>query len=389
MFFNALNFNDLLSFWEKDVLKPQYDVIILGAGFSGLWLAYFLKNEHKDLKICILDAAIYPIGASTKNAGFACFGSASEILKNINEIGEDKTYELTKKRFEGVQIIKNSFGIEAEFDDCLSYELFDNQLDYENIGSKLNYINEFLEPFINSKNHFKVKNDILNTFGFKGFTNAISNNNEGGIQPVKLLEALKKNLMAAGVNIFFNIDIQDIDHSNSEKVHIQTANFGIFETRHLSVCTNAFTSKSFPEVKVKPGRGQVIITEKIPDLKIKGTFHFDEGYYYFREYDSRILLGGGRNLDFEAETTFSQENSSFITDKLLEILKNKILPNHSFKIEHSWSGTMAFNESHAPVSELKSRNLSFSVAMNGMGVALAPALGKDLASLIINQLDVK
>ena len=29
------------------------------------------------------------------------------------------------------------------------------------------------------------------------------------------------------------------------------------------------------------------------NLKIKGSFHYEKGYYYFRNIDNRILLGGG------------------------------------------------------------------------------------------------
>jgi hypothetical protein len=44
-------------------------------------------------------------------------------------------------------------------------------------------------------------------------------------------------------------------------------------------------------------------TEPIDNLDVRGTFHLDCGYYYFRNIGDRILLGGGRNLDFETETT--------------------------------------------------------------------------------------
>ena len=55
--------------------------------------------------------------------------------------------------------------------------------------------------------------------------------------------------------------------------------------------------------QVKPARAQVLITKPIENLDIKGTFHLDKGYYYFRNIENRILFGGGRNLDFEGETT--------------------------------------------------------------------------------------
>ena len=47
----------------------------------------------------------------------------------------------------------------------------------------------------------------------------------------------------------------------------------------------------------------MLITKPIKNLHIKGTFHLDKGYYYFRNIDDRILFGGGRNLDFKTEET--------------------------------------------------------------------------------------
>ncbi|MEZ4820936.1 MAG: FAD-dependent oxidoreductase [Ignavibacteria bacterium] len=74
-----------------------------------------------------------------------------------------------------------------------------------------------------------------------------------------------------------------------------------FNAKSIIVCTNAFTEK-FCRLNIKPGRGQVIITKLIKGLKFKGVFHFDEGFYYFRNFGERVIFGGGRRLlDFETE----------------------------------------------------------------------------------------
>ena len=75
-----------------------------------------------------------------------------------------------------------------------------------------------------------------------------------------------------------------------------------FSTSKLLIATNGFASQLINE-PVKPARAQVLITKPIKNLHIKGTFHLDKGYYYFRNIDDRILFGGGRNLDFKGEET--------------------------------------------------------------------------------------
>ncbi len=56
---------------------------------------------------------------------------------------------------------------------------------------------------------------------------------------------------------------------------------------NLCICTNAFTKQLLPDVDVTPGRGQVVITKPVDGLRFKGIYHFDKGYYYFREIDGK------------------------------------------------------------------------------------------------------
>ncbi|MGZ3840207.1 MAG: FAD-dependent oxidoreductase, partial [Flavisolibacter sp.] len=67
------------SVWEKETFFAPQDVMILGSGFVGLWSAYYLKKKQPALRITILERGLIPTGASTRNAGFACFGSLSEV----------------------------------------------------------------------------------------------------------------------------------------------------------------------------------------------------------------------------------------------------------------------------------------------------------------------
>lgn len=167
-------------------------------------------------------------------------------------------------------------------------------------------------------------------------------------------------------------------------MRIYTKNGLEFQATHLNLCTNAFTSTLLPQEKIIPGRGQVLITESIKNLNWKGTFHYDRGFYYFRNYENRVLLGGGRHLNINGETTTNFELTDQIQSTLEEILYQKILPAQKPKIEQRWSGIMAFTENEIPISKVMNSQLSVSAGMNGMGVALAPWLGQSLAVKIKN-----
>ena len=95
-----------------------------------------------------------------------------------------------------------------------------------------------------------------------------------------------------------------------------------------------------------------------------------------------MLFGGGRNLDFEGETTTNLETTEIIQNRLQNLLKNVILPNTPFEIEHSWSGIMGIGNRKNPIVKQLSNNVYCGVRMGGMGVAIGSVIGKELADLI-------
>lgn len=377
----------MLSFWEKDVFLKKYDVIIIGAGFSGLWLAYFLKKYQPKIEIAILEAGTLPTGASTKNAGFSCFGSPTELLENIEVMGLDQAMFWAEQRYKGISMIAQYFGSEVEFDDCGGTELFINDGVFEQTQDKLIDLNKEISRVTGSENHFFIDENIIPNAGFSGFEFAIKNNVEGSIHSGKLISALTETLQAMKVRIFNGVKVQRFENEG-DSVKVYAENGLIFEAQHLSITTNAFTKQLLPEVDLYPGRGQVLITEPIEGLNWRGTYHFDKGYYYFRNYRNRVLFGGGRNLDFKTENTDEFALTELVQNKLEQLLYENIIPKHkNIKIDQRWSGIMAFDETKMPISKCLDQRISLSVRMNGMGVALAPTLSENLAIEILKEID--
>ncbi|WP_064196672.1 MULTISPECIES: FAD-binding oxidoreductase [Emticicia] len=377
----------MLSFWEKDVFLKKYDVIVVGAGFSGLWLAYFLKKNQPKIEIAILEAGVLPTGASTKNAGFSCFGSPTELLENIEVMGLDQAMFWAEKRYEGIKMISRYFGSEIEYDDCGGIELFSDKLIFEDTKEQLNALNQSIKSIVGNDYHFFVDENIIQNAGFSGFEYAIKNTVEGSIHSGKLISAMTETVQAMKVRLFNGVKVQRFENEG-DSVKIYAENGLVFEAKHLSNTTNAFTKQLLPEVDLYAGRGQVLITEPIEGLNWRGTFHFDKGYYYFRNYQNRVLFGGGRNLDFQSENTDEFALTDLVQNRLEQLLYENIIPKHkNIKIDQRWSGIMAFDETKTPVSKCLNPQISLSVRMNGMGVALAPTLSENLAKEIIEIID--
>ncbi len=157
------------------------------------------------------------------------------------------------------------------------------------------------------------------------------------------------------------------------------------KTNKLVICTNAFAKKWFDMEDISPGRGFILLTNKIPDLKINGCFHYNGGYYYFRNIGNRLLLGGGREIDIKNETTFSFGINNRIRQKLIEDLKRFIVPNKDFHIKSEWSGIMGFGQNKLPLIKKFSENISLGVRLGGMGISIGSIVGEKTAELVLDK----
>lgn len=367
-----------LSYWEHKSWFTDIDYTIIGSGIVGLNCALQLKTKHPNARILIIERGFLPQGASTKNAGFACFGSLSEILSDLENHSEASVFELIQKRIQGLQLLRTQLSDAViDYRPYGGYELFERHdtLLLESCLEAREKINTWLFPLFKA-NVFKIHK---NTFGFKSINNElIFNAFEGQIDTGKMMDALVQKVLQSGVRILNGITVTDFVQLNN-KVQITTDKVQ-FNSRQLCIATNGFASELLNE-SVKPARAQVLITKPIKDLKIKGTFHLDQGYYYFRNIDDRILFGGGRNMDFKTEETTVMEQTEMIQNRLEELLQTTILPDTTFEIDQRWSGIMGVGPHKDSIVKAVSSNVFCGVRLGGMGIAIGSLIGKELAQI--------
>ncbi|NJB37003.1 NAD(P)/FAD-dependent oxidoreductase [Croceivirga sp. JEA036] len=367
------------SYWEKKQWFTQIDVAIIGSGIVGLSTAIYIKKNHPEYKILILERGVLPQGASTKNAGFACFGSISELLSDLNNHTPEEIYSLVEQRYNGIQQLRGLVGDKTlDFQVHGGHEVFlekDIHV-YEECKEKMGFFNELLHPIFN-KDVFRL---MPNTYKFASvLSNYITHIEEGQINTGAMLYGLLKKAQSMGIQMVNGIEVLQIEDQTNQ-VNIET-NLNCFTAAKICVTTNGFASQLL-KLDVKPARAQVLITQPIHQLPIQGTFHLEQGYYYFRNIDNRILLGGGRNLDIAGETTTAFGETAVIQEQLEQLLKHTILPNKEVIIDHRWSGIMGVGQQKKPIIKVVSPNVYCGVRMGGMGIAIGAAVGKELANLI-------
>jgi len=375
----------MLSYWEKAHFT-HYDALFIGGGITGLNAAIEFKKQRPNSDVAVLERGIFPSGASTKNAGFACFGSVTELLDDLSHMPEEEVLHLVKKRYEGLQRMRGLLGErEIGYVPCGGYELITAQESYA--LKEVNRLNALLHPLFGQDVYRENKNWVSD-FALKqeAVESVILNQFEGKVNTGKLMRRLIALAQAEGVMLLTGAEVSAVqEEENSVLLTVKTGAGGVFfKTPRLGVCTNGFAQKLFPDAGIKPGRGQVLITEPIPDLKLRGTFHYDRGYFYFRDHEERLVLGGGRQLDYEGETTTEFALTTQITEALDHLLQGVLLPGRKVKIAHRWAGIMGFGNNKKYILKQDSPHVWWGFGLNGMGVALGNILGAELAEKMVN-----
>lgn len=374
----------MFSYWEQQSFFT-YDHIIVGSGITGLSTAIELKAAYPADRILVLERGLIPAGASTRNAGFACMGSVTELLADLETTKERNVVRLFARRKVGLQILRKRLGDERiGYAENGSYELIDKTA--KKALNKIDWLNELLLP-VNNKPAFRLANEKINEFGFdKIRTEAlIENTCEGELHTGKMMRALVDYTLQQGIEIKTGAQVLRYDEGSKSvtvMVHntLSKDNY-LLRCRTLAICTNAFAPELMKGVDVVPGRGQVLVTRPVRGLKFRGIFHMDEGYYYFREVDGRVLIGGGRNIDFEGEKTTAMVVTETIQSALEDKLTNIVLPGVKYEVDMRWAGIMAFGRNKKPTIKAFSNRVFGAFRMGGMGVALGSEVARRLAEL--------
>lgn len=372
----------MLSYWEEKNFL-DHDLLVIGSGFVGLSTAIHFKKKHPKAKVLVLERGVFPSGASSKNAGFACFGSLTEILDDLESMNQDEVLSLVNKRYKGLQKIRKKFGDKKlGYRESNGYELLDKSL--LSASAKMSEVNQMLADLFPKKVFTEVQKHSKLRFS-DSIKMVIQNSFEGELDPGKYLNCLWKLAGELGVKVLTgaNVESLDIDSGITEVSSNFTTNAIQFKAKKVAVCTNAFTKMILGNTALIPGRGLVLLSKPLEfEIPWRGGFHMDKGYIYFRQIDGRLLLGGARNIDFSGEESTESSVNTSIKSHLKKMAVEVIFPDKTIQWEKEWTGIMAFGEKKMPLIEHVSKKVAVGVRLGGMGVAVGWQVGKELAGLM-------
>lgn len=371
------------SFWDINELVGPIDYLIVGSGITGLSTAIHLQQAMPRKHVVVFEGGMLPYGASTRNAGFTCFGSMGELVSDLQHHSEDEVLKLVEMRVKGLELLKKLVNPKfMQHQSVGNYELFTpaEKVQFQNLASQIPAINKLLHPIFKQE-VFAV---VEKSFGFAGANQYIHNRFEGMINSGSMMSGLLERAHRLGVRIYNGASVESYSTEN-EGVRVSLANGIELKAGKLAFCTNAFSGKFLPHLDLTPARNQVLITKPLKKQPFLGAFHMEEGHVYFRNFGKRVLIGGGRQHFPEENNTQEIATTPEVQAYLEKLLKTVILPRQNFEVEQRWAGIIGIGQKKTPIIENVGSNTFVAARLGGMGVALGSLLGKKLANKIISK----
>ena len=339
--------------------------------------AYHIKTMHPNARVVVFERDFVSQGASTRNAGFACFGSPSEILADLVHQTKEDVFSTMFMRWEGLGMLKEIIAEkDMDFHQKDGFEIFlkdDIQLWNDTI-EKMEGLNDMAEDYIGFRPYVVCDNH----WNFSNVQAAVRIKGEGILDPGKMILSWQSKCTSIGVEFRYGLSIDTLELKDPSLV----IRGNKIDVGNIVVCTNGFAKQLIPELDVIPARNQVLVTGEILDVPWNQSFHFREGYVYLRSIGKRVLIGGGRDLFMEQESTDvmaeNKENQQYLKDFLMQLLGKK-----DVKVDYTWSGIMGMGKSKGPIIEKLNDGVYVGVRMGGMGVAIGTWVGKKLADLTL------
>jgi gamma-glutamylputrescine oxidase len=373
------------SIWEQESFLGKADLLVIGSGIVGISTAISLKEKDPSRDILILDRGFLPSGASTRNAGFACFGSVSELWEDLQSMDSTAVEETLRMRWQGLGLLRGRAGDSAiQYRSDGGVEVFQSDADLRFYSGKMATMNQWLEQVLGLKDVYRLEETLCDQYGFHGLHGAIVNQYEGVLHPGEMMVQLIHRARQMGIRFLFGAEVDRfVEDTDSVRCYV---NGGVIACRQLLIATNGFAAKWLPSLALKPARNLVLVTAPLErPLPGDAGFHMDKGYLYWRRLGDRLLLGGGRNLDPEGETTEAFGHPSPIHAYLCQIMETHILPGTKPALDYVWSGIMGIGAEKKPIITWHSERIALAVRMGGMGVAIGSFVGQRASELIYNR----
>jgi glycine/D-amino acid oxidase-like deaminating enzyme len=362
-------------------LPEEVDVLIVGAGFSGLCAARVLARSGKSVLVC--DAEFIGYGASTRNGGmlgpsFHKLGVAGLKAR----YGEDATYAMLRESLGFVDFVESltrEEGIDCDLHRSGRFRCASRPAHYEQMASELEPLREATGLEAEMVPASRTSEEI----GSENFYGGVLYHRDGGLHPGKYHDGLVRTVRRAGALVAAKTRVIHLQRSD-RGFKVRTSG-GVVDAGNVAICTNGYTGSVTPwfRRRLLPIRSAMIATEPLPtklmqQLMPTGRMYGDSrrimAYYRPSPDGRRILFGGRAAGPGDRPAKNARDLHRYMLDIFPQLQKTHI--------SHVWSGLVAYTFDHVPHLG-QHDGLYYAMGYCGSGVARSSFFGDKLGHKIL------
>ncbi|GAA2828751.1 FAD-binding oxidoreductase [Kitasatospora paracochleata] len=394
--------NGRVSFWYAGAPLPerrpplpgdlQVDVAIVGAGYTGLWTAYYLKQAQPDLRIAVLEKEFAGFGASGRNGGWLTAALPGQFRRFAAARGEAVAVAMQRAMIDTVDEVARVAA--AERIDCDlrkdgELSVATNPVQQRRLLDRLPALRR--EGWGEEDMVLLDRHDLADRVRIAGADTALWTPHCARIQPAKLVRGLAATVERMGVRIYEGTEVTHI------RPGAAVCRQGTVRADQVVRALEGFTARMPGHRRTwVPMNSSLVVTAPLPpdtwrEIGWQGAELIgDEAHAYCylqRTADGRIAIGGrgvpyryGSRIDTRGETPA-------VTQVQLRDLLHRLFPaTAGTPIDHAWSGVLGVPRDWcATVGLDRSTGLGWAGGYVGHGVTSANLAGRTLRDLILRQ----
>lgn len=371
--------------------NTQADAAIIGAGFTGLWTAYYLKTLAPHLTIVVLEAGRVGHGASGRNGGWVV-GNLAGLERYIGELPMEQRRECCQAVADNVdeigQVLEHE-GITADFNK--GGALYAAARYPDQIAIQRDYLHHLHELGHSEQDcHWLNADQLAEKARFRNGYGGIYHRQVATVNPVKLVTGLAETVERLGVTIHEQSRVTNLGQ------HEATTDQGAIEAP-IIVCATEGYAEDFHDFRkhVLPVQSLVIATEPLTDdvwqeIGMAERPAFADASrlinYGHRSADGRLVFGARGSYAFGGKSKHSLAISPEDIRLRRDLLADLFPVLKDVKISHGWGGSLGLSRNFRPHGILdRESGIATAGGYAGEGVAAAHLFGRTLADLILER----
>ncbi len=373
----------------------EVDVAIVGAGYTGLWTAYYLAEARPDLRIAVLEAEVAGFGASGRNGGW-CSALFPASLDKV-AAGSSREAALAQDRamratVDEVIRVAAAEGIEADIAKGGTVTVARTAAQLDRARQEVEHARSWGlgdgELTLLDRAGAEQRLAAIGTLGATYTPDCAS------IHPAKLVRGLARAVEARGVTIYEQTRVTAIEpHRVLTEPRLDGT--GVVTADVVVRATEGYTpTLSGLERELIPVRSLIIATEPLTDLVwssigLEERETFSDGrhllIYGQRTADDRLVFGGrGAPYSFGSKITHEDASDLRTHRRLLAALIEMFPAVRGHKVTHRWGGVLGIpRDWHASVGYDPASGLAHAGGYVGDGVATTNLAGRTLRDLVL------